>query len=153
MSAIDGPLRLRGYLIGLGAVVAAALPSIRDAREDAFPLSTYPMFARPLSNPTLYFVERVTEKNRAERLTPEQAAGHEVMQAYRSLKHAVRSGPVATQELCRSIATRLAERQANGKRVRLRIVRARFDPVAYFTEGASPAERSVEARCSARAPR
>jgi hypothetical protein len=79
----------------------------------------------------------------------EQFGGGEVMQAHRTLRHAVRQGPEAAEKLCRSIARRIAAREKGKKPVRIRIVRARFDPVAYFVARAEPGEREVVASCRA----
>ena len=145
----DGYARWPGYVVGLGVVIAVALPAFRSARTDAFPLSTYPMFARKLDKPSMSFVERLDDKQRAHRLDPELVASDEVMQSYRTVKRAVREGPEAADALCRSIARRVAKREKGRKEVRLRIVRARFDPVAYFVSDAEPDEREVIASCTA----
>ncbi len=142
--------RLRGYLVGVGVVVLAALPAFSRAEDDAYPLSTYPMFARPLSRGTVYFVERVDDKGRSRRLTPEQVSGHEVMQSFKTLSRVVRSGPEAVQSLCRVVAERLAKTEGRRRRVVLNVVAARFDPVAYFTSGAPPEERTVVGSCKSR---
>jgi hypothetical protein len=144
-----GTTRLRGYLVGLGVVVLAALPAFSRAGDDAYPLSTYPMFARPLSRATVYFVERVDGK-RSRRLTPEQVSGNEVMQSFKTIGRAVHGGPDAVQALCFSIAERLAKAERRRRRVALHVVVARFDPVAYFTSGAPPEERLVVGRCKSR---
>jgi hypothetical protein len=145
--------RLRGYVVGLGIVLLTALPALWPAQQDSFPLSTYPMFARRLESPTIYFVERVDAKGRGRRLTPEQVSGREVMQTFRTIKHAVSAGPQAVDKLCRSIGARLAKRERREKFVHLRVVGARFEPVSYFTEEAPPEERSVEGRCRVRVGR
>ena len=141
--------RVPAYVVGLGVVLAAAWPAFRPAGEDSFPLSTYPMFARVLDKPQVSFVERLDDKRRPHRLSPDQLGSDEVMQAYRTIKRAVRKGPKATEALCRTLAKRVASREQNKREVRLRIVRARFDPVAYFVDEAEPEEREVLATCSA----
>jgi hypothetical protein len=144
-----GKTRARGYFVGLGVVLLAALPAFSRADDDAYPLSTYPMFARPLSRATVYFVERVDGK-RARRLTPEQVSGNEVMQSFKTIGRAVRGGPEAVNALCISIAERLAKAERRRRRVTLEVVVARFDPIAYFTSGALPEERTVVGRCKSR---
>jgi hypothetical protein len=134
-------------------VLLTALPVLSPAHLDSFPLSTYPMFARRLESPTVYFVERVDKRGRGRRLTPEQVSGHEVMQSFRSIKNAVHAGPEAVDELCRSIGARLAKREKRDKFVHLRVVGARFEPVAYFTEDAPPDERTIEGSCRVRVKR
>jgi hypothetical protein len=144
-----GTTRLRGYLVGLGVVVLAALPAFSRADQDAYPLSTYPMFARPLTRASVYFVERVDGK-RSRRLTPEQVSGNEVMQSFKTIGRAVQRGPQAVKALCASIAERLAKSERRRRRVALQVVVAHFDPVAYFTSGASPEERTVVGSCKSR---
>ena len=143
------PSRVPAYVVGLGVVLAAASPAFRPAQEDSFPLSTYPMFARTLDKPQVSFVERLDGKRRPHRLSPDELGSDEVMQAYRTIKRAVRKGTKATEALCRTLAKRVATREENRREVRLRIVRARFDPVAYFVDDAEPEELEVLATCSA----
>jgi len=145
----SGHSRWPGYVVGLGVVIAAALPAFRPAQHDSFPLSTYPMFARKIDKPHLSFIERLDDRDRARRLDPELVASDEVMQSYRTIKRAVREGPEAAEALCKSIARRLAKHEKGKREVRLRVVRARFDPVAYFVEDAEPEEREVIASCKA----
>jgi hypothetical protein len=144
-----GKTRLRGYLVGLGVVVLAALPAFSRADADAYPLSTYPMFARPLSHATVYFVDRVDGKRRR-RLTPEQVSGNEVMQSFKTIGLAVSGGPITVNALCISIAERLAKSERRRRRVALEVVVARFDPVLYFTSDAPPEERTVVGTCKSR---
>jgi hypothetical protein len=148
--SLEPSVRWRGYLVGLGAVVLTAIPVFWRAERDSFPFSTYPMFARRLASPTVYFVERVDEEGRARRLTPEQVSGQEVMQSFKTIRRAVRRGPNAVHKLCRAIATRLAKRERRGQFVRLRVVGARFDPISYFTEDTAPEERTIEGGCNVR---
>jgi hypothetical protein len=142
-------VRVRGYLVGLGVVLLAALPALSRADDDGYPLSTYPMFARPLTQVTVYFVERVDGK-RPQRLTPEQVSGQEVMQSFKTLRRAADGGPEAVQVLCVAMAERLAKAERRRKRVALEVVAARFDPVAYFTTVRTPEERTVIGRCKSR---
>lgn len=131
-------------------LVLAALPALSRAEDDAYPLSTYPMFARPLSRANVYFVERVDGKGRTRRLTPEQVSGNEVMQSFKTIGRAVRGGPKAVNDLCRIIAGRIARAERGERLVVLNVVEARFDPVAYFTVGAPPEERTVIGSCKSK---
>jgi hypothetical protein len=139
--------------VGLGIVVLAALPALSRADADAYPFSTYPMFARPFSRATVYYIERVDGKGRSRRLTPEQISGHEVMQSFKTLSRAVYGGPETVSALCRSVAERLAKAEPNQRRVVLNVVAASYDPVAYFTSGAPPEERTIVGSCKSRRPR
>ena len=83
--------RVPAYVVGLGLVVATSWPAFRPAGQDGFPLSTYPMFARRLDDPQVSFVERLDGKRRGQRLSPSDLGSDEVMQAYRTIKRAVRN--------------------------------------------------------------
>lgn len=139
------PLR---SLFGVALVVATAAPLLRDARHDSYPLSTYPMFARVLRQPTLTFAEGLTKSDHAVRLPPEMIANDEPMQAMRTLKLTANGGRPALKRLCSAIAERVAVTSRYAEVQRVRIARARFDPLAYF-EADSPREdqeRLVECR-------
>src|SRR5688500_5420896 len=49
--------RVIAFSWGLGLVLVAASPILRNPRDDGFPLSTFPMFAEPLAQPTFYSAE------------------------------------------------------------------------------------------------
>ena len=139
--------RWLAYGVGLTAVVVVALPGFGDPSRDSYPLSTYPMFARARDKPQLYFVEGLDAAGTPLRLEPELVANQEVMQAAATVRRAVRSGPEATDRLCKRVAERVAASAAHTPIVRVRIVGARFDPLRYFLHGPEPEERSEHARC------
>jgi hypothetical protein len=109
------------------------------------------MFARTLDKPQVSFVERVDDDQHVERVDPEFIGSDEVMQSYRTLKRAVKQGRKASEALCRQIARRVARHEGGKRDIALRIVRARFDPVAYFVSNAPPEDREVIASCNASA--
>jgi hypothetical protein len=138
--------RLLAYGFGLGMVAVVAAPGFGDPGDDSYPLSTYPMFARPRGKPTLSFVEGITDAAPI-KLPPEIVAHNEIMQAVATVKRAVNAGPAAMDELCTRIAADVAS-DADFRDVRaVSIVSARFDPVRYFTEGPMPEERVEHNRC------
>jgi hypothetical protein len=141
--------RLLAYGFGLGIVAAVAAPGFGDPADDSYPLSTYPMFARPRGKPLLSFVEGVTDAG-ALRLPPEVVAHNEIMQAVATVKRAVLAGPAAMEQLCTRIAADVALEPAFASVREVRIVSARFDPVRYFTEGPEPEERQEHVRCAVR---
>jgi hypothetical protein len=141
--------RIAAYVVGVGAVIAAALPVFRDTNADSYPLSTYPMFARPIEKSQLLFFESVDERRRVRAVPPELVANDEVMQSAKRIRRAARAGPEALKQLCREVAKRV-RKQRRPKLIELRIVEARFDPVAYFSEDAKPEERSVLTACQVR---
>jgi hypothetical protein len=143
--------RIAAYLFGLGAVIAALAPAFRDANADSYPLSTYPMFARPLGKPRILFLESVDERRRIRAVPPELVANDEVMQSAKRIRRAAREGPEALKRLCQEVAKSVGKQRRRPKLIELRIVEARFDPIAYFSNGAQPDERSVLMTCKVRA--
>jgi hypothetical protein len=141
--------RVLAYGFGLGLVALVAAPGLGDPADDSYPLSTYPMFARPRGKPLLSFVEGVTQAAPL-RLPPEIVAHNEIMQAVATVKRAVQAGPEALDALCTRIAVDVAAEPAYVSVHEVRIVSARFDPVRYFTEGPEPEERHEHFRCPVR---
>jgi hypothetical protein len=135
--------------LALAVVLATLAPIFRDARQDSFPFSTYPMFARTLNTRWLLFAEGVG-KRVTERLGPELVANDEPMQAMRTLKLAHEQGPPALRQLCVRIAERVAAADSLGSVKRVRITRGLFDPIAYFEVLAEPAKREVLVECRVR---
>ena len=127
-------------LLGLAVVVATASPLLRSARDDSYPFSTYPMFARVLDKPELTVAVGVTASREVRRLPPEMIANDEPMLAMRTLRRAG-DDRQALKALCASIAARVAHTPAFSQVRVVRIVRARFDPLTYF-EGAPEPEQA-----------
>lgn len=140
--------RLLAYGFGLGVVALAASPGLRSPSDDDYPLSTYPMFARPREHPWLSFVEGVDAEGNARRLSPALIGHDEVMQVAATIRRAVEAGPSALEPFCASIAARVAASPDARAIAGIRVVRAQFDPVRYFVEGPVPAVRHVEAACA-----
>lgn len=139
--------RLLAYGVGLGMVALVAAPGFGDPAADTYPLSTYPMFARPRGKPLLSFVEGATPNNTV-RLPPELIAHDEIMQAVVTVRRAVQAGPEALRQLCTRIAANVVSAPAYDDVYEVRIVSARFDPVGYFTAGPTPEERMEHFRCA-----
>jgi hypothetical protein len=133
-------------IFGVVLVLAVASPVVRHANDDSFPLSTYPMFARVLTQPRLVYAEGLQRGGLATRLPPELVANDEPMQAMRTLKQAANGGKRELKRLCAAIAERAAARAEYAGLRRVRIVSATFDPVRYFEAGPAPesSERLVE---------
>ena len=128
--------------------MAAATPVLRAARDDSYPLSTYPMFARVLDKPELTVAVGVTAAREVRRLPPEMIANDEPMQAMRTLRRAGNGDKRALKALCASIAARVAHTPAFAQVRQVRIVRARFDPLIYFEGAPEPehAERLMQCK-------
>lgn len=131
-------------------MLATAAPLLRDARQDSFPFSTYPMFARTIDKRWLLFAEGVSKRETV-RLGPELVANDEPMQAMRTLKLAARQGGPALERVCARIAARVAGSASLRSVKRVRVVRALFDPIAYFEVLAAPEQREILEEC--RVPR
>ena len=138
--------RLWAYGFGLGLTLLVAAPGFGDPRWDSYPLSTYPMFARPRGRPTLHFAEAVDARGKRLRVPPELVANQEVMQAAATVKRAVQAGPAAMETLCQRIAARWLQAEHGGAR-EIALVSATFDPVGYFTRGPEPESRTVHHTC------
>jgi hypothetical protein len=108
------------------------------------------MFARILQRPLLTFAEGLTKSGAAVRLPPELIANDEPMQAMRTLKLTASEGPQALKRLCSAIAERAARTPRFAEIRRVRIARARFDPLRYFEPDAPAPEREPLVECKVR---
>jgi hypothetical protein len=133
-------------LVGLGLPLAVLSP-IWSGAADSFPLSTYPMFARPRGQPTLYTLVGLTAEGSERRVPPELLGSTEVLQAKVLIQRSVASGEEAMTELCRTTAGRVAEAPELRDLQALAIVGRRYDPVDYFVRGAVPLEQQTLLRC------
>ena len=142
----------RWLTVAFAAVLALATlaPLLRDAGQDSFPFSTYPMFARTIDKRWLLFAEGVGKREPV-RLGPELVANDEPMQAMHTLKLAARQGGPALERLCARIAERVAASGSLGSVTRVRVVRALFDPIVYFEVLAAPEQLEILQEC--RVPR
>jgi hypothetical protein len=144
---VSRPLR---SIFGVVVVLASAAPLLRNATQDSYPLSTYPMFARALTQPRLTFAEGLTKSGEALRLPPEMVANDEPMQAMRTLKLTANDGPRALKRLCTAIAERVSNVPRYAQVSRVRIARARFDPLSYFEPDSPRYEQERLAECKVR---
>ena len=143
--------------LGGSVVLASALcvcwPAFGPLQADSFPLSTYPMFARPRGKPRMHQLLGLTRDGEVRRLTPEHLGTSEVLQAKALIDRAARS-PHGRREMCRQVATRvLADAHLQDvTQLELRLVR--FDPISYFTQRREPtqARRLVRCRVADRTP-
>jgi hypothetical protein len=134
-AALTQKLRL---LLTLGVLLAVASPVLRGPTEDSFPLSTYPMFARVIEHPWLTVAEGLDARGTPVRLPPELVASDEPMQAMRTLSVTAGQGRRALRQLCARIAERVARAERFAPVESVRIVRARFNPLAYFEGNPKP---------------
>jgi hypothetical protein len=146
MSARERIERGAGLVVGLGATLAVLSPLLA-MDTDSFPLSSYPMFARPRGLPTLFAAIARTADGAERRLPPSAVGSSEVLQTKVLIQRSVEQGPEATLALCRSIAVRLAgSPEAAGLRS-IEIVRRRYDPIGYFVSGPKPIDEERLESC------
>ena len=106
------------------------------------------MFARKKGHPLVHRVVGLDGAGSRVRVPPELIANDEVMQAARTVYHAVRKGRRATARLCRESAERVPRWDHLRDVVRLEVVSERFDPIRYFSDGAPPERVWRHARCT-----
>lgn len=136
-----------GVAVGVGAT-AAVLSPLAAMDADSFPISSYPMFARPRGQPTLYTVVARTGDGSERRLAPSWLGSSEVLQAKVLIQRSVAQGPEAARALCESVAERIAAAPDAADLRSVEIVRRRYDPVAYFVAGPEPLEQQRIERCA-----
>lgn len=114
-------------------LAAVAWPLVRDPRDDAFPLSTYPMFAveRPTTL-TMDYALGETRTGERRTLSPALAGTGEALQAYALFDRAVHGPRAELQQLCTQIAARVAKDDDYRDVVAVRIVTGRHDAVDYL---------------------
>lgn len=135
-------------LFGVALALAVAAPLLRDAHDDSYPFSTYPMFARALSKPRLTYAEGLSGDGRTTRLPPRMVGSDEPMQAMRTLKLSADGGKRSLKRLCATMAERVAAEPAYAELRQVRIVRAQFDPVRYFEAETTPENSEKLVQCS-----
>ena len=148
MTAREQLGRVLGACVGIGGTLAVLSPLVADAEADSFPISSYPMFARPRGQPTLHALIGRTADGLERRLPPEVVGSSEVLQTKVLIQRSVEAGPRAMQELCEAVAQRVAAMSdGNGLR-RIELVRRRYDPIAYFEQGPVPLEQERLSSCA-----
>ena len=138
--------RVWSYGLGAALMVAVLLPLAGDPRADSFPFSTYPMFAgRQSSEATIPHAVVIDVNGDRSPLPPVAVANDEVIQAFETLRQAVRQGPDATARLCTRAADWYAGRDESPARVE--IVSDTYNAVAYFDGEKAPISTQVHASC------
>lgn len=135
------PARALYLLFGAGLVIASSLPAFRPPKEDAFPFSTYPMFAKKREAPRFAKAEARQAGQDWAPVPPMFVGTDEIMQAGATVRRAAKNKKLA-RALCESI---VRANQAEYREVRISWVR--YDPVAYFVDGPEPLARRTVARC------
>ena len=128
-------------------VAVTTWPVVWDKGRDSFPLSSYPMFARPEVKPTVHLHYAIAVDGNGERIIvgPEHVANSEVLQARAALSRAVRSRKRAN-ELCEKIVASIADDGDFERATEVRIVSGKHDAVAYL-RGDTEGQERVRATC------
>lgn len=142
--------RLYAYAVSALTLAIVGWPATQKLEVDGFPLSTYPMFAYP--KPRVAEVTSalaVSESGESAPVPPRYIANSETMQAIRTLRASVASGPRESLALCRAIAGRIRTASAQELRDarRVEIVSGRVDTIDYLAGRATPSSRRLHARC------
>jgi hypothetical protein len=156
--------RTYAYSFSLLVITAVMAPALIEPPRDDFPLSTYPMFSRPMreARAELPAAFAVLADGTRQRVPPALVTSSDVLQALVSLRQAVRAGPHASRALCAGIAARLSESAGIWRDARqVEIVTQTLDAIQYFAGAArdegSGAQRDhagtvVHARCTVLRP-
>ena len=140
----------RAWAYGVTVVITAAvlLPLLGSPDGDSFPLSTYPMFSGLKSaDASIPHVIGLTADGERVVLPPEAVANDEVIQAFETVRQAVRQGPSSTAALCSETAAWTAEHREDV--VQVAVVTDVYDAAAYFDGDREPRHTTVHAECSA----
>jgi hypothetical protein len=125
-------------------------PAVDPSPSDGFPVSTYPMFARP-SGPVvrLATVVGLDEAGDVHRLSPQEISGtDQVVLAGEQVRLAVREGTASVTALCHEVAARVDDPTVRTVEVRTET----RDAVADVRARAPAIEVTVHARCPAGEP-
>lgn len=138
-------MRVFAAAVSLALIGATLWPLAKHPRDDGFPLSTYPMFARPrqtMQSLDYAFGETATGARRA--LRPRLVGSGEVLQAMTVINRARATRTLPA--LCKAIAARVAADARYADVARIRIVTGTHDAVEYLVRGKRGTE-TERARC------
>lgn len=131
----------------VGLLVALLWPIVQDPPRDGFPLSNYPMFSadRRTAEAEIGHVVGYSREGRHRPVAPAMVGSEEIMQAYQTVRLAIRRGDA--QALCRGAAERVRADPAHADLERLEVRTDRYDALAYFAGDTKPRTTRVHARC------
>lgn len=130
----------------LGLLGLCLRPVFASPQQDAYPFSTYPMFAAKRKNPQFSVAQMQSAAGDWSSVPPKYLGTDEVMQAAVTIRKASRSRKRA-RVLCRQISKKIAENQTTILFKKTRIMRLTFDPLTYFSEGAKPLKEKQVVSC------
>ncbi len=113
---------------------------------DSFPVSTYPMFASARSSEVLMpHAIAYTADGEERRVRPHDVANDEVIQAFSTIRQAIRQGQEAVDQLCQHIAQNVAR---HDDVVTVQIVTSHYDALEYFDGDKEAKDRWIEGECA-----
>jgi len=120
-----------GWVPCAALITATLFPLSKAPSDDSFPLSTYPMFARPRSEVHSLVVRYLTYDGLEHAVPTAYVGTREVLQAARLIRSAWRAGRPTALRLLQQTSARL--HAAGVEHRQLRLVESVHDPIAYFT--------------------
>jgi hypothetical protein len=126
--------------------MAVLLPMLGDPRDDSFPLSTYPMFSgRKSTEASIPHVVGYHADGSRVVLPPESVANDEVIQAFETVRQAIRQGSSGTAALCEEAAGWASTRREDV--VSVAVVTDTYDALEYFDGDKAPVAGTTHAEC------
>lgn len=139
--------RVWAYGVSTALIIAVLLPVLGPTSSDSFPFSTYPMFSgRRFADVALPHVVVIDAAGIREPLPPEALGTDEVIQAFETVRQAIRQGNESLDVLCGSAATWVAEHQAEHA-VSVAVVTDTYNAIRYFDGEKEPATTTTHAEC------
>lgn len=138
--------RLFGTLFSIAVMAAVAAPMVYG--KDDFPLSNYPMFSRkrdPVAK--VYHVVGFSSVGNHRPLPPKAVGTDEIMQAWQTVKLAVRRRPHGARDLCKEVAQYASTHEEYDDLLRIEVRVDWFDTQAYWQGNRKPVRTKVAARC------
>lgn len=129
------------------AIIAAVLwPAFGSVHGDSFPFSTYPMFSgRQSAEVSIAHVVAVDAAGNAEALPPEALGSDEVIQAFETVRQAVRQGDASVAALCADAADWARDHREDA--VSITVLTDTYDGVAYFDGKTEPTASVTHETC------
>jgi hypothetical protein len=147
-AATDFSVRERAFAVLFSALTLVAVAAPLLYGKDDFPLSNYPMFskARP-AVARVYHVVGFSKEGNHRPLPPAAVGTDEIMQAWQTVKLAIKRGAPGSSELCEKAAVYVAEHEEFSDLEWLDVRVDWFDTVAYWKGDRKPRKSQSLARC------
>lgn len=145
---MNGDTLRRAWAYAFSATLIAAVfwPLLGSPQADSFPFSTYPMFSgRQSSEVSIAHVVAIDAAGRAEALPPEALGTDEVIQAFETVRQAIRQGDASVAELCVDAADWARDRREAA--VSIAVVTDAYNGVAYFEGETEPTASVTHGTC------